>query len=198
MTSPPIINPNWLSSTTDQELAIQGFKRAREIWQVLEEAGLTVDGGKEYFPGNNVTEDRDILDFIQRSAMTIYHAAGTCKMGKADDRMAVVDSRAQVYGTKGLRVVDASSFPFLPPGHPQSVIYALAEKIAADILGLDATIGEGYSMGGYTQDQVVSSKLKKSSGGSAEESTGTSLSSLRTTSLVMIAAAVIAVSMGVW
>ncbi|KAI4212768.1 MAG: hypothetical protein LQ349_009326, partial [Xanthoria aureola] len=198
MTSPPIINPNWLSSTTDQELAIQGFKRAREIWQVLEEAGLTVDDGKEYFPGNNVTEDRDILDFIQRSVMTIYHAAGTCKMGKADDRTAVVDSRAQVYGTKGLRVVDASSFPFLPPGHPQSVIYALAEKIAADILGLDATIGEGYSMGGYTQDQVVSSKLKKSSGGSAEEeSMGTSLSSLRTTGPATIAAAVIAVSMGV-
>ncbi|KAL8917687.1 MAG: hypothetical protein Q9208_007813 [Pyrenodesmia sp. 3 TL-2023] len=127
---------------TDQELAVQGFKRAREIWQVLEDAGLTVDVGEEHFPGFNVTTDSDILNFIQRSLMTINHAAGTCKMGKPDDGMAVVDSRARVYGTRNLRVVDASSFPILPPGHPQSVVYALAEKIAADILGLEKP-GEG-------------------------------------------------------
>ncbi|KAL8883526.1 MAG: hypothetical protein Q9192_007120, partial [Flavoplaca navasiana] len=77
MSDPPIINPNWLTSTTDQEVAIQGFKRTREIWQVLEDAGLTVDGSNEYFPGKNITEDKDILDFIQRTLMTIYHAAGT-------------------------------------------------------------------------------------------------------------------------
>ncbi|KAL8994613.1 MAG: hypothetical protein Q9169_005457 [Polycauliona sp. 2 TL-2023] len=169
MSTPPIINPNWLTSTTDQELAIQGFKRAREIWQVLEDAGLTVDGANEYFPGKNVTEDKDILDFIQRSLMTIYHAAGTCKMGKPDDDMAVLDSRARVRGISNLRVVDASSFPFLPPGHPQSVVYALAEKIAADILGLDAMTGQGYGMGGYLQDQDFVSKAKKASGGSGEE-----------------------------
>jgi choline dehydrogenase len=44
--------------------------------------------------------------------------------------MAVVDSHARVFGVSGLRVVDASAFPFLPPGHPQSSVYALAEKIA--------------------------------------------------------------------
>lgn len=47
--------------------------------------------------------------------------------------MAVVDSKARVFGTKGLRVVDASAFAILPPGHPQSTVYALAEKIAAGI-----------------------------------------------------------------
>ena len=44
------------------------------------------------------------------------------KMGKADDPMAVVDSKARVLGVQGLRVVDASAFPFLPPGHPQATI----------------------------------------------------------------------------
>lgn len=48
--------------------------------------------------------------------------------------MAVVDSRARVLGVSGLKVVDASSFAILPPGHPQSTIHAIAEKITADIL----------------------------------------------------------------
>jgi choline dehydrogenase len=55
-------------------------------------------------------------------------------MGAKNDTTAVIDSSARVYGVQNLRVVDASSFPFLPPGHPQSLIYALAEKIADDIL----------------------------------------------------------------
>jgi choline dehydrogenase len=55
-------------------------------------------------------------------------------MGKVDDSMAVVDSKARVIGVNSLRVIDASAFPFLPPGHPQATIYALGEKIAADVL----------------------------------------------------------------
>ncbi|KAK5126557.1 hypothetical protein LTR85_009491 [Meristemomyces frigidus] len=54
-------------------------------------------------------------------------------MGKRSDAMAVIDSHARVYGVNGLRVVDASSFPFLTPGHPQSGVYMLAEKIADDM-----------------------------------------------------------------
>ncbi|KAF5879223.1 putative gmc oxidoreductase protein [Botrytis fragariae] len=48
--------------------------------------------------------------------------------------MAVLDSKARVYGVQGLRVVDASAFPVLPAGHPSSLVYILAEKIADDIL----------------------------------------------------------------
>jgi choline dehydrogenase len=65
--------------------------------------------------------------------MTVWHPACTCKMGKSSDPMAVVDSKAKVFGVTGLRVVDASAFALLPPGHPQSTVYALAEKIADDI-----------------------------------------------------------------
>lgn len=65
--------------------------------------------------------------------------------------MAVLDNKARVYGVQNLRVVDASSFPFLTPGHPISVIYALAEKIAADILG-GATPPPGYELSGYEED----------------------------------------------
>ena len=152
MTDPPILNPNWLSDPTDQEVAVQSFKRSREIWSVLAENNVTV-GTDEYLPGLNVTSDAEILTYIQKSLMTIYHAAATCKMGTSNDSMAVIDSQARVYGTQNLRVVDASSFPFLPPGHPQSTIYALAEKIAADILGADVP-PPGYSMAGYAQDMA--------------------------------------------
>ena len=153
MMDPPIINPNWLSDPTDQEIAVQSFKRSREIWSVLAQQGLTV-GEDEALPGLNVTSDEDILAYIQNSLMTIYHAAATCKMGKVTDKMAVIDSRARVYGVQNLRVVDASAFPFLPPGHPQSTIYALAEKIVADILGPDVP-PPGYSLTGYEEGQAL-------------------------------------------
>lgn len=86
-----------------------------------------------FSPGPRVTTDEEILAFIRQDAIELYHASATCAMGKKGDLMAVVDSNARVFGVQGLRVVDASAFPFLPPGHPQSTVYALAEKIADDI-----------------------------------------------------------------
>ena len=144
MLDPPLINTNWLTNHTDKQLAIQSVHRQREIWAYLTSQGLT--NGVEAFPGANVTSDADILSYIQKSVLEVYHAAATCKMGTRNDSMAVIDSQARVFGTQNLRVVDASSFPFLPPGHPQSTVYALAEKIAANILGND-TPGPGYKMG---------------------------------------------------
>lgn len=109
----------------------------REVWAVPELQEIIVpqpDGTAEYWPGLQYQSDEEILEIIRDSLMTIWHAAGTCKMGKADEGMAVIDSQARVYGVEGLRVVDASSFPILPPGHPQSTVHALAEKIADDIV----------------------------------------------------------------
>ncbi|PYI09685.1 GMC oxidoreductase [Aspergillus sclerotiicarbonarius CBS 121057] len=128
----PIINPNWLATKTDQEVAIAVYRRLREAFQSEGMAPIIV--GEEYFPGDQVQSDEEILDVIRNTLMTVYHASCTCKMGVRNDSMAVVDSHARVFGVEGLRVVDASAFPFLPPGHPQSVAYMLAEKIASDII----------------------------------------------------------------
>ena len=77
--------------------------------------------GLENFPGaNRIQTDNEILENIKETLQRVWHASFTCKMGKADDRMAVVDSQARVLGVAGVRVVDASAFPFLPPGHPQT------------------------------------------------------------------------------
>lgn len=125
----PVINPNWLSHPADVQVAIAGFKRARQIFQNM--ANVTI--GPETLPGPAVRTDAEILTFIRQSSSQIYHASATCAMGKAGDAKAVVDSRARVFGVRGLRVVDASAFPFLPPSLPQSTVYMLAEKIADDI-----------------------------------------------------------------
>jgi choline dehydrogenase len=132
MTTPPLINPNWLVDPTDSDVAVQSFKRQREIWDELVKLGVA--DPVEAFPGSNYTTDAQIRQIISESMTTVYHASATCKMGLGNDSMAVLDSQARVYGVQNLRVVDASSFPFLPPGHPQSTVFALAEKIADVIL----------------------------------------------------------------
>jgi choline dehydrogenase-like flavoprotein len=116
----PIINPAWLVDPADQELAIASYKRARQLFA---SSGLApIVAGAEAFPGPEVQTDAEILEAIKNSLMTLWHPACTCKMGTASDPMAVLDSQAKVRGVSGLRVVDASSFPILPPGHPQSTV----------------------------------------------------------------------------
>ena len=130
MATPPRIDPNWITDPADAELAVAGFKRQRQVWQQM--ANITI--GQEYYPGPSVQTDDEILKFIRDNMVMVWHAASTCKMGTKHDNLAVVDTKARVYGTNRLRVVDASAFPFLIPGHPQATIYALAEKIADDII----------------------------------------------------------------
>ena len=132
MSDPPLINPAWLTSPVDLDVAIAAFKRQRAVWTYLAANNVTI--GEEYLPGPTVATDAEISAYIQRTVAPIWHAAATCKMGKESDPLAVVDTRGRVYGTKGLRVVDASAFPFLPPGHPQSTVYAMAELVAEDIV----------------------------------------------------------------
>ncbi|MCJ1397337.1 hypothetical protein MMC11_000529 [Xylographa trunciseda] len=128
----PVVNSNYLSSPTDQEVAVQIFRRCRALLNSPAFKSILV--GEEIFPGVGVQTDEEILESLKASIGPSYHASCTCAMGKASDPNAVVDAKARVIGVTGLRVVDASSFPLLPPGHPQATIYALAEKIAADIL----------------------------------------------------------------
>jgi choline dehydrogenase len=127
----PLINPNWLTHPTDQAVAIAAYKRARQAWTSPAMSNITI--GPEYWPGTSISSDADVLQLIKQSFGTIFHAAGTCAMGNNTDPNAVVDNHAKVFGVSNLRVVDASAFPFLPPGHPMATVYALAEKIADDI-----------------------------------------------------------------
>ena len=81
------------------------------------------------------TENEDFSDWLRRTCITDWHPVGTCAMGgKEGMNGGVVDERLNVYGAKGLRVVDASIFPLQIASHPQATIYAIAEKAASMIL----------------------------------------------------------------
>ena len=119
-TTNPVISPNLLNDPRDKDVAVAAFKRARQIANT--KAFQTIINGPEAFPGVNVTTDAEILSIVMQSAAPIWHACATNKMGKISDPMAVLDSQARVRGVQGLRVVDASAFPFLVPCHPSATV----------------------------------------------------------------------------
>ena len=116
----PDINPNYLTDRGDMDVAVAGFKRARDFWAT--DAMAELADSEEAYPGFAVQSDEEIEESIRQSFQTVFHGSCTCAMGPESDPNAVIDTRARVYGVKNLRVVVASSFPLLPPGHPQSTI----------------------------------------------------------------------------
>lgn len=137
ISDPPQIHLNWLSDPTDAELAVAAVRRLRAAWSspFANTSGFKL--GPEASPGEGVQTDEEILEHVRRTTNQIWHPVSTAVMGREEDvasGRAVVDSRGRVFGVLGLRVADASALPFALPGHPQSAVYALAEKIADDII----------------------------------------------------------------
>lgn len=87
-------------------------------------------------PKADIDQPDELKQFIKDEAWG-HHACGTCKIGRPDDRMAVLNGNFQVYGTKNLRVVDASVFPYIPGLFIVSAIYMVSEK-ASDVIIQDA------------------------------------------------------------
>jgi 4-pyridoxate dehydrogenase len=88
---------------------------------------------REIAPGANAVDDADFDAHIRTNGITVHHPLGTCKMGVASDRMAVVDGELRVHGVAGLRVVDGSVMPDLVGGNINAPIIMIAEK-AADLI----------------------------------------------------------------
>jgi choline dehydrogenase len=91
--------------------------------------------GREIQPGAEVQSDEDIDRFIRAKVESAYHPSCSCKMGAANDPMAVVDSETRVHGLEGLRVVDSSIMPSVTTGNLNAPTIMLAEKAADHILG---------------------------------------------------------------
>jgi len=77
-----------------------------------------------------MTDDEALEAFVRKATIGVWHASCTCRMGRADDPMAVVDTQGRVKGLQGLRVVDASIFPVVPCANTNFPTLMSAEKIA--------------------------------------------------------------------
>ncbi len=124
----PIIKPNYLSAPGDLDVLVEGVKIARRIFNT-DKLGRYL--GEEFEASRDALTDDEIKAFIRRTAETIYHPVGTCKMGHDD--MAVVDARLRVRGLECLRVVDASVMSTLVGGNTNAPTIMIAEK-ASDML----------------------------------------------------------------
>ena len=125
----PKIIPNYLSTESDQEIAIESIKVARKIANASPLKQHILD---EFVPGGLLVSDEDLLEAAKNNSQSIYHPVGTCKMG--NDKNSVVDDQLKVYGVKGLRVVDASIMPELVSGNTNAPTMMIAEKAAEMIL----------------------------------------------------------------
>ncbi|TKX26266.1 dehydrogenase-like protein 2 [Elsinoe australis] len=122
----PLIDPNYLSYDYEVEALVAAIKYARRIADTFP---LRQAWESEYEPGPEVQTDEQIRQYVRDTVLTIYHPVATCGM-LPEEQGGVVDPELRVYGTKGLRVVDASIMPILPPGHIQTGVYAVAERAA--------------------------------------------------------------------
>ena len=129
----PAIWPNYLATETDLQTIVDGVKLARTIASA---PSLEPYIKREVTPGPNIGSDDELRDHIRHFGYTIYHPAGTCKMGH--DTMAVVDEELRVHGVSGLRVADASIMPTVLSGNTNAGCIMIGEKLA-DILLSDHT-----------------------------------------------------------
>lgn len=127
----PAIRPSFLTDPIDQQALVNGLRLAR---QVGEADALGKYRAHEMYPGPEKTSDEDLLNYARETGATTYHVMGTCKMGPADDPMAVTDDRLRVHGLEGLRVIDASIMPTMPSGNINAPVIMAAEKGAEMLL----------------------------------------------------------------
>jgi choline dehydrogenase len=128
----PKIVHNYLSTDHDRDLAIEGFKLQRKIYQ---SESFKTHATYEILPGDSVNTDEEILEYWRTEGMSVYHPVGSAKMGPAEDAAAVVDNELRVHGIESLRIADASIFPLLPSGNTHAPTVAVAERAADLILG---------------------------------------------------------------
>lgn len=128
----PRVDPRYFTDEEghDMAVAVAGIRKAREI---VSQSGLDDYRGRELFPGEGVRTDEEIADYVARTHNTVYHPAGTVRMGAADDVDAPLDPQLRVKGVRGLRVVDGSVMPQLVAVNPNITTMLIGER-AADLI----------------------------------------------------------------
>ncbi|MBO9397614.1 choline dehydrogenase [Shimia sp. R9_2] len=128
----PDIFFNYMSTEQDWEDFRACIRLTREIFA---QEAMQPFVKHEIQPGADLQSDDEIDGFIREHAESAYHPCGTCKMGRADDPMAVVDNECRVIGVDGLRVADSSIFPRITNGNLNGPSIMTGEKASDHILG---------------------------------------------------------------
>ncbi len=130
--NPPRIFFNYMSRPEDWVQMRACVRLTREIFA---QPAFDRYRGREIKPGKEVQSDAAIDAFIREHVQTAYHPSCTCKMGRAEDPVAVVDAETRVLGAENLRVVDSSIMPSITTGNLNAPTIMIAEKAADHILG---------------------------------------------------------------
>ena len=125
----PTIRLNYLSTSEDEEVAVEGLRFTRRIMRA---EALKKFNPVELKPGAEIQTDTQLLEAARDLGTTIFHPVGTCKMGS--DESAVVNDRLEVHGVANLRVIDASIMPTITSGNTNAPTVMIAEKGAKFIL----------------------------------------------------------------
>ena len=128
----PAIVLNYLSAPEDQRIAVQALRMTRRV--VTETQTMKRYQPEEFLPGPSFQTDAELVKAAGSIGTTIFHPVGTCRMGRADDPVAVVDPKLRVRGVARLRVIDASIMPNVTSGNTSSPTVMIAEKGAAAVL----------------------------------------------------------------
>jgi choline dehydrogenase len=128
----PEIRLNYLSTKEDQKIAVDSLRLTRRI--ITGSQTMKKYEPEEFVPGPQFQTDEELVTAAGNVGTTIFHPIGTCKMGKADDESAVVDTRLRVRGVGRLRVIDASIMPTITSGNTASPTVMIADKAAAAIV----------------------------------------------------------------
>lgn len=131
----PLIYANYYGTKADKAAIISAYQKLREVMKEEPVSGLITE---EFYPGPTVGSDEEVWAAIQNQTYSFRHPVGTVALGTALDR------NWRLKGLEGIRVVDSSTFPFPTTCHPQSVVYALANRAAKDIIEADVGGSIGY------------------------------------------------------
>lgn len=132
ITDKPAIDFAYYSSPLDLQILILYLRFYQRLAQTPQFANLINTDGLRLPPAGDGDTVEKMQEWLRKASGTNYHACGTCAM-LPESIGGVVDERLRVYGTRNVRVVDASVFPIIPRGNIISTVYAVAEK-AADIV----------------------------------------------------------------
>jgi choline oxidase len=123
----PRVDPRYFTDPHDIKVMTAGIRKAREI---IAQPAMADWAGPELYPGPSARTDEQIADYLRATHNTVYHPAGTVRMGAADDPDSPLTPDLRVKGIDGLRVADGSAMPELTTVNPNITTMLIGERCA--------------------------------------------------------------------